>query len=128
MLPSLPVLLPFATGILLLLLRGQPDSRRVVSLVSLVLQILVAGWLLVATFNSGVLVSHMGDWKAPLGITLVGDKTAAILVMLALIVTLTATLTGFFRAPRLVGKSDAPAAGAVSPHRNSAQLPYRRPL
>lgn len=110
MLPSLPVLLPFATGILLLLLRGQPSVRRAVALGSLVIQILVAGWLLAATYSSGVLVSHMGNWKVPLGITLVGDKTAAILVMLALIVTLTATLTG------------------LSEQRAATENPMRQPL
>ena len=38
---------------------------------------------------------HLGSWKAPIGIVLVGDMTAAILVLLALVVTFAATLAGF---------------------------------
>ena len=95
MLPSLPVLLPFATGILLLMMRENSHVRRSVAVGSLLLQSGCCLWLLVATFTDGILATHLGAWQSPIGIVLVGDKTAAILAMLALIVTLTSTLTSF---------------------------------
>ncbi len=97
MLVSLPVLLPFLTGVLLLLVRGAPGLRwrRVLATGSLLLQLAVAGALLVRAYTAGIQVAHLGAWKEPLGIVLVGDKTAAILVVLALLVTLAATLCGF---------------------------------
>jgi multicomponent Na+:H+ antiporter subunit D len=49
----------------------------------------------VETYTGGIIVTHLGSWKAPIGIVLVGDKTASILVILALLVTLASTLTGF---------------------------------
>lgn len=95
MLPSLPVLIPFLTGILLLVARQGAVMRRTVAVVSLLLQLGVAIWLLAETYLNGIIVNHLGSWKDPIGIVLVGDKTAAILVALAGIVTLCATLTGF---------------------------------
>ena len=95
MLPSLPVLLPFATGILLLLMREHSRSRRSVAVGSLLLQFGCCLWLLVSTFTDGILTTHLGAWQSPIGIVLVGDKTAAILAMLALIVTFASTVTGF---------------------------------
>lgn len=95
MLPSLPILLPFLTGILLLLMRGQGRLRRTVSIFSLLLQAVAAVALAVEAYTGGIVVSHLGSWKAPIGIVLVGDKTASILIILALLVTLASTLAGF---------------------------------
>lgn len=95
MLPSLPILVPFISGILLLLLRDTGGMRRLVAILSLLIQGMVAVALLMATFREGILVTHLGSWKDPIGIVLVGDKTSAILVLLALIVTLCSTLAGF---------------------------------
>ena len=100
MLTSLPVLIPFATGIALLFLRDRAGIRRTVSVGSLMVQAAVAIALIQAVFTSGILVSHLGEWKAPIGIVLVGDKTAAVLALLAIIVTFASTLAGFAEATR----------------------------
>jgi multicomponent Na+:H+ antiporter subunit D len=92
---SLPILIPFITGIVLLLVKPRGILRRGLSVGSLALQLAAAIWLLVETYTSGISLMHLGNWKAPIGIVLVGDKTAAILVLLALIVTFGATLAGF---------------------------------
>jgi len=92
---SLPVLLPFITGILLLLLRENRSLRRTIAVLSLLLQLGAAMVLAGTAFSSGMEVMHLGSWKDPIGIVLVGDRTASILVILALLVTLTSTLAGF---------------------------------
>lgn len=92
---SLPVLLPFITGILLLLLRQNRSLRRTIAVLSLLLQLGAAMVLAGTAFSSGMEVMHLGSWKDPIGIVLVGDRTASILVILALLVTLTSTLAGF---------------------------------
>jgi multicomponent Na+:H+ antiporter subunit D len=95
MLPTLPILLPFVSGILLLLMRVHPGPRRMLALASLLVQLAVGGWLLLEAYRTGIMVSHLGNWKEPIGIVLVGDKVSAILVVLALLVTLASTLAGF---------------------------------
>lgn len=92
---SLPVLLPFITGILLLLLQKNRSLRRTIAVLSLLLQLGAALMLAGTAFSSGMEVMHLGSWKDPIGIVLVGDRTASILVILALLVTLTSTLAGF---------------------------------
>ena len=95
MLPALPILIPFITGILLLLTGSRGTLSRGVSVFSLLLQILAALALAYEAYTGGMAVTHLGSWKAPIGIILVGDKVASILVILALLVTLASTLTGF---------------------------------
>lgn len=99
MLPSLPILLPFATGILLLLLRGSGTARRGVAIISLLLQLAAALALVHHCYEHGIVTTHLGEWKAPIGIILVGDKTAAILATLAVLVALASTLAGFSEKP-----------------------------
>ena len=98
MLPSLPILLPFATGILLLLLRGG-QARRAVAMASLLAQLAAALLLVRHVYAEGIVTTHLGEWKAPIGIILVGDKTSAILATLAVLVTIGSTLAGFAEKP-----------------------------
>lgn len=95
MLPALPILLPFITGILLLLSGSGGNTGRCVSIISLLLQFLAGLALAIEAYSGEMAVTHLGSWKAPLGIVLVGDKVASILVLLALLVTFASTLTGF---------------------------------
>ncbi|NDV63540.1 hypothetical protein G0Q06_13830 [Puniceicoccales bacterium CK1056] len=95
MLPALPILIPLITGILLLLMGSRGKLNRGVSILSLLVQILAGLMLAREAYTSGMAITHLGSWKAPLGIVLVGDKVASILVILALLVALASTLTGF---------------------------------
>jgi multicomponent Na+:H+ antiporter subunit D len=93
--PSLPILIPFISAIALLLVRAHPAKRRVLAVAALLLQAAASVWLLLVTFSDGIVVTHLGSWHSPIGIVLVGDKVSAILVALALLVTLASTLAGF---------------------------------
>ncbi len=86
-----PVLLPLVAGILLLLL---PDRllalKRSVSLISVLLQFIVAG-LLLNTVNSGeILVYALGNWLPPFGIVLVADQLAAGMLAITALVAICA--------------------------------------
>jgi multicomponent Na+:H+ antiporter subunit D len=95
MLSSFPVLLPFFSGICLLLLQDSSRLRRQVALGSLLLQVGLAVAFILTTYAEGRQVAYLGSWMEPIGIILVGDKAASLLVLLAVLVTLAATLTGF---------------------------------
>ena len=96
-LPVLPVLLPAATAILLLLLGDQGGSShghhrlrraRRIALGSAALGLLLALALL-RQADAGVLaVYRMGDWPAPFGIVLVVDRLSALMLMLTSLVAL----------------------------------------
>ena len=105
MLAAAPVLAPFLGGVLLLLPRSGA-LRRAVSLGVLALQAGLAGWLLTSAFTSGPVVAMLGGWREPAGIVLVADKTAAILVALAVLVGLAATLSSLAERP---AEQDPPA-------------------
>ncbi len=92
-LPILPILLPFAAGVLLLALRDLPmPARRVMALVALLAQIAIACALLAATSAGDILVYRLGDWPAPWGIVLMADRLAAWLVTITLILALFALI------------------------------------
>jgi len=92
-LPILPILLPFASGVLLLALRDLPmPLRRVIALAALGLQLASALALLAATSGGEILVYRLGDWPAPWGIVLMADRLAAWMVAITLILALFALI------------------------------------
>ncbi len=91
-LPALPVLIPFLTTSILVLVRRRPGLQQVASVAGAA-ALLTSGVALVAAVGSeGTLVSQAGNWPAPFGITLVADRLAAILVAVAGLVGLTAVI------------------------------------
>lgn len=81
-LPVLPVLLPLFTGALILLLerRGR-GVQRALSGVGMV-ALLVVVWLLLSRVSAGdVPVYLLGDWPARLGIALVADRLAVLMLV-----------------------------------------------
>lgn len=94
-LPILPVLIPFLTAGLLLVMHGMTmTSRRAVSLASVASLAVVSILLLQAASDGRIHVYRLGDWPAPFGIVLVADRLAALMValtaMLAAVVLLAA--------------------------------------
>jgi len=80
----MPFLLPFLTAILLLIWRTSSPLRRNFVLGSILGQNVLAGWLVWTIFQSETpLVLAMGGWTPPLGIVLVVDLLAAIMLMLS---------------------------------------------
>ncbi|SEU35632.1 multicomponent Na+:H+ antiporter subunit D [Nonomuraea wenchangensis] len=84
----LPVVMPLLGAALTLMLARRPNAQRVVSLTVLGAGLLVAAALLVLTSLHGPLVVEVGGWTAPLGIVLVADKFAALMLVVSAAVTL----------------------------------------
>lgn len=86
--PILPILLPMAAAIALLLL---PEAhRRAVALVSMLALLAIAVMLLAMADDGTVRVYRLGDWPAPYGIVLVHDRLAALMVAVTSVLGLAA--------------------------------------
>ena len=84
---ALPVLLPLAAAGLSLALGRFADVQRVIGIVVLGLIIADAVVLLWIADGQGPLVLQLGDWPAPIGITLVADRLSALLLVVSSVVT-----------------------------------------
>src|SRR5699024_8812877 len=62
---------------------GSRVVQRVLSIVTLTATTTIAGFLLVGVDDTGIRAMTVGGWDAPVGITLVGDRMAALLVLAA---------------------------------------------
>lgn len=79
----LPILIPLLTGVAALLLQRAPRIQRAVSIFGAA-ALLVSGIALLSQAWSGdILVTQVGNWPAPFGITFVADILSAIMVVLA---------------------------------------------
>ena len=84
----LPIILPLLTAAILLLFWRFPLLQRVLGVLGAV-GLLSAGFLLLQAVRAdGILVTQIGNWPAPYGITLVADLFSAIMVLLAGVVGL----------------------------------------
>jgi multicomponent K+:H+ antiporter subunit D len=97
-LPIVPVVLPLATGALMLLI----DERRhaikgLISLISLSLLLLATIALIHSVDAPAIYVYRLGDWPAPFGIVLVADRLSAMMVLLANILGIAALLFSLAR-------------------------------
>lgn len=84
---ALPVLLPLAAAGLSLALGRFADIQRVLGIVVLAAIVVDAVVLLYVADSSAPIVLQMGDWPAPIGITLVADRLAALLLLVSSVVT-----------------------------------------
>lgn len=88
-----PVLLPFAAGVILLLLRRAPWSvQRNLSVLSVLGQVLLALALAEAVNDGAMGVYALGNWMAPWGIVLVADRLAAMLLLVTSLLALFALI------------------------------------
>lgn len=85
---ALPVAIPLVAAGLALALARRPRLQRVVTVTALSAVLVVAVVLLVATDRSGLLVTHVGAWNAPIGIALVVDRLSALMLLVSAIVIL----------------------------------------
>lgn len=90
MLP-LPVLIPLLSGGLALVVARRPRLQQLISIVALSASLLVSILLLIGA-NQATLVLDVGSWAAPIGITLVADRLAAIMLVVSQGVTLAVML------------------------------------
>jgi multicomponent Na+:H+ antiporter subunit D len=79
----LPIVIPLATAVVCLLLRGSTAMQRTVSLTGAAALLLTAAGLLAAVWERDAIVLQAGSWPAPYGITLVADLFSAVMVLLA---------------------------------------------
>jgi multicomponent Na+:H+ antiporter subunit D len=84
----LPVVMPLLGAALTLLLARRPRPQRWVSLTVLTATVAAAAALLVRSTLDGPLVVEVGGWVAPLGIVLVADQLAALMLLVSAAVTL----------------------------------------
>ncbi|MFU8871304.1 Na+/H+ antiporter subunit D [Micromonospora sp. SL4-19] len=84
----LPVVVPLLGAALTLLLGNRPRLQRTVSVVSLAATLAVAVLLLVEAYRHGPVVVQVGGWPAPVGIVLIADQLAALLLVVSSAVTL----------------------------------------
>ncbi len=78
----LPIIIPFLTGIILILAWNNRPFQRAFSVVSAA-TLLVTGLVLLANvWRDGIQVVQIGGWAAPYGITLVADLLSSIMVIL----------------------------------------------
>ncbi len=91
----LPFLLPLATAVVLLLWWQPGVWRRCFAAGSCALQFGVAAYLAVQASDGVPVVTAAGDWAAPLGIILVVDLLAAVLLLLSAFMGTVTLLYGF---------------------------------
>lgn len=84
-----PILVPFATAIVLLLLRRRLPAQRVVSATGAAVLLVTALALLRSIWSAGVQATQIGNWPAPFGITVVADLFSALLVAVTALMGLT---------------------------------------
>lgn len=78
----LPVLIPFLTAIIMMLLWRQPQLQRVLSLAGAAGLLVAALSLLYLVWQNGIQAVQLGNWPAPFGITLVADLLSAIMLIM----------------------------------------------
>ncbi|MDY7087952.1 MAG: Na+/H+ antiporter subunit D [Actinomycetota bacterium] len=84
----LPVVMPLLGAALTLMMARRPRAQRTVSLTVLTATLLVSCALLYFSTTDGSLVVAVGGWEAPLGIVLIADQLAALMLVVSSAVTL----------------------------------------
>jgi multicomponent Na+:H+ antiporter subunit D len=92
---SLPLLLPLLTAVTLLFWGRPSAGRRVFAAVSAAAQLGLAVALMARAYAAGPIVLPVGNWSADLGIVLVLDLLAAVMLGLSGFTALAAILYGF---------------------------------
>nr|MDT0657070.1 Na+/H+ antiporter subunit D [Micromonospora sp. DSM 115978] len=84
----LPVIIPLLGAALTLMLARRPQIQRTISVAVLTATLAVAVILLVGAHQHGPLVVSLGGWPAPVGIVLVADQLAVLMLAVSAAVTL----------------------------------------
>ena len=91
---TLPIILPLllATLQLLPLFEKSIERQRVISLVGSLALVIVSVTLLMSASAGNVTLYALGNWEAPFGIQLVGDRLSSLMVLLTSVLLLSANL------------------------------------
>ena len=79
----LPIVLPLIGAAVAILVGRSRPAQRIVGITILGTVVVLSVVLLIEVDTNGTLVAEAGGWPAPLGITLVADRFAAVLVVVA---------------------------------------------
>ncbi|MFX3637001.1 MAG: Na+/H+ antiporter subunit D [Candidatus Pristimantibacillus sp.] len=91
----LPIIIPLLTGMVMIYFRRRIHLQQWLSVISLLLTIGVSILITQQISTQGILVLDIGGWKAPYGISLVGDMLSALLVLAATFICLMCILFAF---------------------------------
>lgn len=94
-LPLLPIMIPFFSGIIMLFIGKRPVAHRVIAAISGLLLIISSLWLIIEIYQNGTMVTFLGNWASPFGISLVMDMTAALLITTTAIITFLTIIYSF---------------------------------
>ena len=88
MTPLVPVIVPFGAAALSLALGRQHTLRRILGVVALSVTLISSVLLLLAVKDGSVVTVVVGDWPAPIGISIVVDLFSAIMLSVAALMLL----------------------------------------
>ena len=96
------IVVPMLAGITMLVTHGRRPLQRLLGVGFLAVNVAVALWATLTVFDfatgeASVLVSQMGNWPAPFGISIVVDPLAAVMVLVTAIVCLSVYLFCIFQ-------------------------------
>ena len=77
-----PIVIPFAAAALMLLVRRQPESQSLLSMLAAAAHLAASIWLLYRVHQTGITVLHVAAWPAPFGIALVADHLGALMTLI----------------------------------------------
>ncbi|WP_327085353.1 Na+/H+ antiporter subunit D [Nonomuraea sp. NBC_01738] len=107
---GVPVVLPLLAAGLKLAIGGRLRRlQAMISIVTLALVLVISGTLLIAADHLGPLVTSLGSWPAPVGITLVADRLSTLMLVVSSAVTLCVMVYSLSSA-HLDQEHDAPMA------------------
>src|SRR3990167_2253982 len=84
----LPILIPIVTAILVFFSWHKPNLQRFITTLGCLALILSAVILLLAVLKKSYLVSQMGSWPAPFGITVIADMLSSLMIVATSLVSL----------------------------------------
>ncbi len=88
----LPILSPFFTAIIMMLMRKHVRAQRILSIAGSSASLLIASILIYEIYTGGIHAVTIGSWPAPFGITIVVDMLSAIMVLVAAIIGFTTSI------------------------------------
>lgn len=97
-----PVVLPLLGGALGAVFTQRPMLRRTICVTALTLTLLYAILLARTVFTTGPILSYVGNWRAPFGITFVADGLSALMLLMSCGVGLAVMIYSFGDSSRTV--------------------------
>ncbi len=88
-----PIVIPFVTASISLILWRYPRHQQSISLIGSVSHLAVCAYLVSIVIANGIQVIQLGNWPAPFGISLVCDHLSALMIMITAII---GTATAFY--------------------------------